>query len=282
MDNGKPCTAPVLGSGSERPIIIARNVKFVNIHETGSTPLASLNPFLIRKVTNGWSGPVDMVRKLASGDLVKVRWANQVADLLKLTQFHIHKVVVTIPVSTNSCWGIIYCPELMDMSEDEIVKELADVDVVAARYITKFVNGTRRWTPLINLTFGQSKLPDEIFVGYLRCQAKPYIPNSLRCFKCQHYGHPEKSCSFSAKCGKCATDGHTADSCTNDRMLCVNCNGNHPSWDRECPRFRFEKEVCEMKTRNNISYGEARKRVKESCETPKRNESYASGKIICY
>ncbi|XP_071552835.1 uncharacterized protein [Panulirus ornatus] len=41
-----------------------------------------------------------------------------------------------------------------------------------------------------------------------------------------------------------------------NRMLCVNCDGNHPSWDRACPRFQFEKAVCAVKTQNNVSYDE--------------------------
>ncbi|XP_071537586.1 uncharacterized protein [Panulirus ornatus] len=227
------------------------------------------------EIIDARSGLVETVRKLARGDLlIKVKSTNQVAELLKLAKFHPHDVV-SIPVSMTSCKGVIYCSDVMDMSEDDMVKVLANEDVVAARVITKFIDGQRRRTPLINVTFVKSRLPDNISIGCMRCQVRPYISNPLRCFKCQIFGHPLKSCTLSAKCGKCTEEGHTAEDRTANRM-CVNCYGNHSISDRACPRLHFEKEVCTVKTLNNISYDEARRRVKESRETPKPNESFAS------
>ena len=55
----------------------------------GSTSLASLNPFLIKKVIDGYAGAVERVKKVADGDLlIETINSSQVKDLLKLHKFH--------------------------------------------------------------------------------------------------------------------------------------------------------------------------------------------------
>ena len=56
-----------------RPLgdINVKNARFVTLHALGSTPLARLNPFIVKRVIDyNVGGTVDAVRKLASGDLL--------------------------------------------------------------------------------------------------------------------------------------------------------------------------------------------------------------------
>ena len=93
----------------------------------------------------------------------------------------------------------------------------------------------------------------------------PYIPNPLRCFKCQRYGHGSSRCSREQKCSKCAGD-HSVDTCTSETSCCVNCtDGNdHASSDRKCPVYVKEQLVQKIRYTENISFPEARKRVESA------------------
>ncbi|GFU66286.1 uncharacterized protein TNCV_464661 [Trichonephila clavipes] len=51
-------------------------------------------------------------------------------------------------------------------------------------------------------------LPQTIKAGYLNCKIRPYIPNHLRCFKCQKFGHSQTACGGQLTCSRCASVGH--------------------------------------------------------------------------
>ncbi|GBN08076.1 hypothetical protein AVEN_273830-1 [Araneus ventricosus] len=42
----------------------------------------------------------------------------------------------------------------------------------------------------------------------MRLSVRPYIPNPLRCFKCQRFGHSKTSCRGTLTCARCAEVGH--------------------------------------------------------------------------
>lgn len=66
--------------------------------------LPTVNPFIIKNVLGGQgNGSLEFVKKLHVGLLVKVPFASQLNDLLKLTQVHKLEVQVTIPVGPNIC-----------------------------------------------------------------------------------------------------------------------------------------------------------------------------------
>ena len=62
----------------------------------------------------------------------------------------------------------------------------------------------------------------------------------IRCMRCQRFGHEHHNCTAdTTTCGRCANP-HETNSCTDSQTpyKCANCKGNHPSYDRECPRFQ--------------------------------------------
>lgn len=287
MDPDPPSPPPIRGRGDPSsppdppprppPVIAPENASFVTLRASGSVSLASLNPFLIKKVIDGCAGPVDQVKKLASGDLlVKTSHTSQVKDLLKLRKFHCYDVTAQIPVSMNSCKGVTYCRDFLYMTVQDIVGEMADQYVVDARFITRYTNGERVKTPTVVLTFGMATLPDAVHVGYERCPVRVYIPNPLRCFNCQQFRHTKEACrSPQVVCERCGGRGHESVGCT-ETAKCVNCAGAHSSSSRDCPRWKIEKEVCTVKATSGVSYFEARKKVEELHATPRPNVSYAS------
>ncbi|GBL87509.1 hypothetical protein AVEN_165130-1 [Araneus ventricosus] len=130
-------------------------------------------------------------------------------------------------------------------------------------------------TQHIILTFSTPELPKSIKAGYLSCPIKPYIPNPVRCFKCQKFGHSQQACrSNSEICAKCSVAGHDSSDCISDEIKCRNCEGDHPAFSKSCPRWILEKEIQATKIRKNISFVEARKLVTE--RTPKPGVVYSS------
>jgi len=55
-------------------------------------------------------------------------------------------------------------------------------------------NTDRRKTNTFILTFNSNTAPAHINIGYLRVKVDWYIPNPLRCFKCQKFDHSSRLC----------------------------------------------------------------------------------------
>ena len=71
-----------------------------------------------------------------------------------------------------------------------------------------------------------------------------------QCFKCYQYGHIGHRCRNTQRCGFCAAPGHATNDCTGKedcmKHLCVSCQGNHPSWARECPVRAKHAEAAKL------------------------------------
>ncbi|GBN08025.1 hypothetical protein AVEN_8242-1 [Araneus ventricosus] len=107
----------------------------------------------------------------------------------------------------------------------------------------------------------------------MRLSVRTCIPNPLRCFKCQGFGHSKTSCRGTLTCARCAEVGHESTDCTRTEK-CVNCKGEHTSFSRNCFAWKQEKEIITTKIKKQILYQEARKLVKSQTPTP--GNSYVS------
>ncbi|GFX25495.1 hypothetical protein TNCV_1407611 [Trichonephila clavipes] len=83
------------------------------------------------------------------------------------------------------------------------------------------------YTPVPPLS-GSTNLNFTVMVGI--CVAKgnkwipllEYIPNPLRCFNCQRYGHSKNVCRGQPTCPRCGEVGHDSNDC-GKKERCVNC-----------------------------------------------------------
>ena len=221
---------------------------------------------MIEKVLVSLAGSPKSVKKLNSGSLlVEVEKAKHAQNLLKLTRFFEIPSKCYPHTSLNTSKGIIRCPDLAGVTEEEIVANLASQNVTAARRITVFRDNVKRSTNTIVLTFNTSILPKWLKVGYLKVLVDMYIPNPLQCYACFKYGHHERSCKLyggDELCRRCGITGVTHDEsrCTNE-IKCVNCGEAHPSTSRSCKIWKKEKEVVTIKYKEGLSFPEARKIV---------------------
>ena len=180
---------------------------------------------------------------------------------LSLTIDNVIPVDVSPHYSLNTKKGVIRCQDIRDCADDEILDGLKDEDVVKVERIMVFRDGQRKPTGTFILTFQTQVLPKYIKVGYYRVSVSQFIPNPIRCFKCQRYGHTKFHCRKNEVCNKCGQEDHTDHVECKNEAKCVNCQGNHASNDRSCPRWKEEKEIQRIKAERGISYTEAKKQI---------------------
>ena len=179
--------------------------------------------------------------------------------------------------SLNTSKGVIrdYHQDLEDMTDDDIRKELASQGVTkVSRFILKKDNKEIKTNTLF-LNFDTHKPPEKIKIGYYIVNVQLYIPNPLRCFQCQKFGHSKKWCKNQLACWKCGGEGHDGGDCTAETVCCLNCKGDHCASSKSCPVWIQEKEIQRVKTEKSLSYGEARKLVLSSSASPSVTTSYA-------
>jgi len=220
--------------------------------------LAKASPFLIQKGLLGIGGSPKTVKKLRSGDILI-----EVTSQVQAKSFLSAKIIGNIPITIkehatlNSSRGVISESDLLNCSEDEIKTELTDQGVISVKRITIKRENNIISTKHLILTFNSPDLPKYVAAGYLNCSVRPYIPNPMRCFKCQRFGHSKTSCRGQETCSRCSEPGHNFSECSKE-PICVNCKGSHTANSKSCPKWILEKKIQETKIKNNISYPEAR------------------------
>ena len=211
------------------------------------------------------------------GLLVEASRATQARMILDTTCFMGIEVKASPHRSLNTSKGVIrdYGRDLYDMSEAEIVKELADQGVEGvSRFILKKDDREIK-TNTYFVTFATSSPPEKLRIGYYFVEVKRYIPNPLRCFHCQEFGHSKKFCKKNLRCWRCGKEGHDGNDCSSESKCCVNCKGEHYSSSKTCPVWTLEKEIQRVKTEKNLPYGEAKRLVSPPSSSP-ATASYAS------
>ena len=243
--------------------------------ENDSNPIGRLSPFAISKGTQSIGGTPASVKKLRSGDiLVEVTQKAHAENLLRSKVFVNIPVKVTPHRTLNTKMGVIRCKDLLECSDDLLVQELKSQGVIRAKRIVISKPDKTIRTQTVILTFQLPSLPLTIKCGYLQVPVDPYIPNPLRCFKCQKFGHHQNNCNTEkAVCAKCGSKDHADKDCSSAHF-CVNCKGAHTAFSRDCPVWIKEKRIQEVRIRRGLSFPEARKIV-EGVPTQTIGTSYA-------
>ena len=251
--------------------------RFLIVESTDETrKMSSLSPFVIEKQIESLAGIPKSVKKLKSGNLlIEVEKPQHARNLLKISEFF-HIPCKCFPhTSLNTSRGVIRCPDLAGVSDQEIATELKSQHVTAAKRIQIKRDGKTLDTNTIILTFGTSILPRTLQVGYLVTKVEVYIPNPLQCFSCFKFGHGSKVCRAEDVCPKCAGNAHqhNEEDCTYP-LKCINCGEQHSARSKQCKQWKLEKEVLQVKYSQNIAFPEARKIVNSRHAAP--TTSYAS------
>ena len=194
--------------------------------------------------------------------------------LMKISKMANFDVQISPHRNLNSSKGVMKSPQLKYSTEEEILDELKIAGVTEVKKIKITREGKMLPTGTHILSFNSSVLPKSVKIASLNIPIEPYIPNPLRCFKCQHFGHHSTKCTKNSICPRCGESGHPEAECTST-VKCSNCNGAHPAYSRKCPRWQMEKQIQIIKYTQNISFPEARKIVQAQTATTQQ-ASYAS------
>ena len=234
-----------------------------------------ISPFLIQKTIQACAGEVKQVTKMKCRKLlVECIREQQSKNLLNLFKIGEHKVIVQPHTKLNFSQGIIRDKDkdLEGLSNENICQELSSQGVVKVkRFIKK--NGEEE-IPLNTflITFDTPRIPEVILLGPYRVRVDLFVPNPIRCFKCQKFGHGSHYCEETERCVKCAEEGHSNFKCQKDPK-CVNCKGNHMSSSKDCPAFKKEAAIQKIKSEKNITYSEARRQYNNT--NVQSNKTYA-------
>ena len=249
--------------------------RFLIIESPNDGALKALSPFAIQKALVGLAGEPKTVKKLKNGSLlVECLTESHSTCLLKSTIFCNIPINVSPHSSLNSSKGVIRSRDLEGVSEDEMVENLSSQGVTSVKRIQIRRNNEFIPTNTLILTFNKPLLPQSVKAGYLSIPVEPYIPNPLRCFKCQKFGHGQTTCRNKLTCARCGQFDHDSKTCKND-IICINCKGNHFAYSRECAQWKIEKRVQQVKVEKHLSFPEARKLV-ETANPVAAGKSFAA------
>ena len=104
--------------------------------------VTKLSPFVIQKTIQGLIGTVDSIKKLKSDQLLIETHRKIISDkILNLSEFSTLKVKAKPHPSLNSSKGVIRCPDLSGLSEEEIETELTQQEVSNVSRISSTKDG---------------------------------------------------------------------------------------------------------------------------------------------
>ena len=172
-------------------------------------PQSKLSPFAVQKGIQAVAGTLKSIKRLRDGSfLVECARKSQAMGLLKTTRFIDKPIRVSIHKALNSSRGVMCCRELSGMTETEIKMELQEQGVVEVHRVTVKRDTEKVPTNTLFLTFNTPELPKEIMVSYLKVKVALFVPNPIRCFNCNKFGHTSQCCKVAAKCPGCRKDEH--------------------------------------------------------------------------
>jgi hypothetical protein len=241
-------------------------------------PISKLKPWAIEAGIKGIAGIPKSFKKLRSGDLlIEIDSRPHCQNLLNSA------ALVNVPIKVsphrllNFSRGVVRCREFDNCTEDDILEGLEDQGVIKVRCCKRRnEHGEMERTGTYFLDFNTPDLPSEIKVCFEIFRIKHYIPNPLRCYKCQKYGHSKTHCRRNEVCAKCSEENHSFENCPSNIPKCANCSGPHYATDKNCPQWITEKEIQAYKTKNNVSFKEARNIVHARTPGGADGKSYAA------
>ncbi|XP_029674110.1 uncharacterized protein LOC115242161 [Formica exsecta] len=133
----------------------------------------------------------------------------------------------------------------------------------------------------VSLTFEGQKIPNHVFMFYVRYPVSPYIARVSRCNQCFRFGHIQNNCKSQPRCAHCGDKGHTysKDKCQRAQNLpnCVNCQGEHRADSPHCPELSIQKEIRKYAAYRNVSLLDAKEIFKDpscSCGYPMQDADH--------
>lgn len=235
---------------------------FIIKHIEPNKDLKNASCFLINKAIEIHIGAGSITKRLRDGTLLTKVISKKQAQLITSLQTlgGIIDVEVKEHPTLNHSKGLIFCYDLKNLTEEEILDGLKGQRVTEVKKMNKKINGEWVGTGSVIVTFKASTIPTSLDVGFHHVQCKQYIPSPMRCLNCFKYGHPKKYCKSDRICPLCSKDYHEGECETGNK--CTNCDENHSNWSKDCHRFKSEQEIQRIVAVDKISIIEARRKFR--------------------
>ena len=234
-------------------------------------------------------GAIDKLMVVKSSIKVTCKTEQQAQSLLQITSLLGHGVTVTVPRRlmgrANGQQGGVEPDRLVRgvikrvppfVTTEQVAK---DTGAVWAHRIEKLVGGTKRATRAVVVAF-KSQLPTTVSVGLNEFKVHVYVPQPLRCIKCQRFGHKAAQCGETTPtCPRCS-GAHIVGSCTVSDAIgrkCANCGENHSAAYRGCKRFQQVNKTLTVSARQNMSYADAAKQLAKHQRETKKSVAVPQG-----
>ena len=234
--------------------------------------ITKINPVKARKQIEELIGSGFAIFKSRESLKIIVHRFEQRDKLMAMNSLLDNDIIITEPFSKarsrlNSNRGIIFGVE-EDISDDDMSEALG----VKAERIYKRRAGEKIITKQMILYFSD-ELPRYVSFEWQRYKVSTYIPEVIRCYKCQRFGHKAPSChAKKEKCTVCSGP-HEVQKCpiksthrTDNTATCPNCKGPHPASYQGCPEFKIAKQAQKKHVLQGISYAEAIRRCRVESE----------------
>lgn len=222
--------------------------------------MATVSPFVLSNSIIKAIGETRELRKLRNGSVL-VRTKNQKQAKLLMKMNELTKginIKVIENVKLNQSKGVVSCFDLKHANDAEILEELKTQGVIDLTRLKKRVGKDLINSDSILFTFKTTSPPEYLKIGYLRVRVRLYIPQPMRCYNCNKFGHSAKECKVEQICRNCIELKTTNHECK--QIVCSNCYSiEHAAWEKICPKYKEEWDIQTIKTRQKIPYAEARK-----------------------
>ena len=106
------------------------------------------------------------------------------------------------PKYNASCRAVSAIAEHLVGVSDEL-KEFYVATEIKAQAVHRMVmrNGSRNIVKTGNIIVSfQDEVPEHVYIGCLRYKVRPYVPQPMRCIKCQGFGHTATHCRRQTRC----------------------------------------------------------------------------------
>lgn len=174
----------------------------------------------------------------------------------------------------NERKGTIWYANHFNYDDEQLLQELNRSGVKSIYRTKKKQDNTLVPTPIYILTF-ECDIPEKVTIGWTQCSVRSYIPKPRRCFKCQAFGHGATTCRRNTGiCFNCSEEAHELP-CERSPK-CINCGDPHPASSRNCHIYKIEEETLATQVKERITYGEARRLVKDRFVKPQTTYAQAT------
>lgn len=160
------------------------------------------------------------------------------------------------PNEVEITYGVVKYLEL-DVKEEDLMQSLHCEQAIVSVKRLKRASETGLWVESETVRFGfkSSTLPSYIYGYGGRFKVEPYTFPVTQCSACWKYGHLTRTCPAKGPiCPKCG-EGHA--NCEATEFRCVNCKGEHRSFDKSCPIYLKERKIRLIMSSDNCTYRSA-------------------------